>query len=86
MRYTGVLESCTHTHTHTHTHTRKHTWRQFMFLARIKAGPAALLESRHVMMVVMVKITWDKVRTAEQSASHLEDATNPVGALSGSAT
>ncbi len=56
MRYTGVLESCTHTHTHTHTHTRKHTWRQFMFLARIKAGPAALLESRHVMMVVMVNM------------------------------
>jgi len=57
-----------------------------MLFACTKAGAAALMENKHVMMVVMLNNAWDKALTSEQSASHLEDATKPVGALSDSAT
>ena len=64
MRYSGVLESYTHTgtyaHTHTHTnaHRRTHTQPQLMSFVCTKEGPAATrIESKHAMMVLMVSNT-----------------------------
>ena len=86
IRYKSVLGTYTYEHMCTQTHTRTHI--HTCNLRRLYVQWQALqqvIESKEIMMVVMLNSTWDKPLTAEYSASHLEDATSPVGALSGSA-